>query len=265
MMAQWIRLVKDTTEVSVQNGRESDTIAIDGTPILYLGKKAPFNNFFLWMDTLNISASNIQVSYYSGKTWVSAVDILDGTDSMIASGVVQFSPNKNHRWQKTADTSDETGSGLESFTIYDLYWLKIEFSVALDAGTTLKKVAYKFTDEEELKDYDSDIDEFLTAFGQVNWTNQILKASIEVANDFKKKGLITDDGQLLRFDDVTLPTAYKTLLLIYLSLGDSYKDRRDEIKKLYDTSFKGIYSIDKNKDGMESASESNVSSGQLTR
>ena len=46
MITQWIRVIKDSTEVSVANGRESETIAIDGNPVLYLGKKAPFNNFF---------------------------------------------------------------------------------------------------------------------------------------------------------------------------------------------------------------------------
>ena len=217
------------------------------------------------MDTVSASAGNISMSYHNGADWVPVVDLLDGTSGFTKSGVIQFSPNRNTRWDMAEDTAQDGPSDLNSFTIYNLYWIKIEFGSALDAGTALKKITYKFCTDAELEDYDSDIDEFLTAFSQSDWTPQILTASLEVVDDMKRKGLIVDSGQVLRLGDVARPTAYKTLLIIYLSLGDAYADRRAEVKELYKNSFSGVYTIDRNNDGLASKRETAVLSGRMHR
>jgi hypothetical protein len=265
MLTQWIRLIKDSTDVSLDN-QGSGTIAMDGSsPTLYLGKKAPFNNFFMWFDTVNSNSVTMTVEYYDNNAWVEVVDLLDGTSGATQSGVVQFSPDRKNRWSNVDDSSEKGPTELSSFTIYDMYWIRITFSGDLSAGTALQEINYKFTTQEEVLLRDNDINEFLTSFGQTNWLPQILSASLEVANDFKKKGLISDEGQILRFDDVSMPTVYKTLFIIYLNLGESYKDRRKEINDLYEKSFVGIYTLDKNSDGFESKNERSISSNRMER
>ncbi|MCK4261107.1 MAG: hypothetical protein KAX49_19180, partial [Halanaerobiales bacterium] len=172
MLNTWIRLLKDTTDVSLDN-QGSGTITTDGTsPIFYLGKKAPFNNFFAWMDVANVNSLTMTVEYWDGKDWVPTVDLLDGSNAFTQSGVVQFSPDKDYGWQRVSDTTDAgEPPELSSFKIYDLYWLKISFSGDMSAGSTLKQIAYKFTDENELLLKDSDLNEFLTAFGLTDWTD----------------------------------------------------------------------------------------------
>jgi len=265
MLTQWIRLIKNSSDVSLDN-QGSGTVSMDGTVSLYLGKRIPFNNFFMWLDTVNSNSVSMTIEYWGGSDWTSTVDLLDDTEGMTKTGVVQFSPNKKVRWSVVSDTSDGNApSELSSFTIYDLYWLKITFSGALSAGTLLQQLTYKFTTQEEVEIKDNDISEFLTSFGQTDWLPQILNASIEVAQDFKKKKLIIDEGQILRFDDVFILTAYKTLFIIYLNLGDSYKERRKEIADLYEKAWTGVYTLDKNNDGVVSSSEMSVSSNRMER
>ena len=265
MLTQWIRLIKDTTDLSLDN-QGGGGVAMDGGSTYYIGKKAPFNNFFMQFGTANINSVAMTVSYWSGSEWVEAVDLLDGTVGASQSGVTQFSPHRTNLWKKTQDTSESGApTELSTFTIYDMYWLKVEFSGDLSADTELTTLSYKFTDSAEMLRRDVDINEFLTAFGQNDWLPQIMSASTDVAIDLKRKNLITDEGQLLRFDDVAIPTAYRAIFLVYLNLGEDYTDRRKEILKLYNESLAGIYSLDKNSDGHLSSSEMEISSGRFYR
>lgn len=264
MLTQWIRLIQDTSDISLEN-QGPNSIAADGSHVYYVGKKAPFNNFFLWLDTANTNSVSMAVSYWDGNAWIPVVDLLDGTFGASQSGVVQFSPNKDNQWQIEDDTSSNGPTGLDTFTIYDMYWLKVSFSGDLSASTTIKQLNYKFAEDADILMKDTDINEFLASFNQTDWTPQILQASIEVANDFKRKKLILDEGQILRFDDVAIPTAYKALFIIYLNLGSSYKEKRDEIAKLYDSSYTGLYTIDRNNNAVDDLGESNFSTNTMFR
>lgn len=263
MLKEWIRIIRNAHDYSIDNQGDG-VIAMDGIAPIYIGKKAPFNNFFIWADIVNATDSIMKVEYFDGKAWQEAVDVLDESVGLTQSGIVQFSPNKKYNWARVSDTS-ETDVGFAGLTIYDMYWLRVSFSVALDAGTTVKQFAYKFTDENELLSKDIDLNELLTSFSQTDWTRQIIAASVEVVKDMKIRQIITDECQILRFEDVFLLTAYKTLFIIYLNLGSSYKEKREEIIKLYENSFAGIYTIDKNNDAMVSRNEININSTRMTR
>ncbi len=264
MISNWMRIFQNNTDYSLANADKSTTIVVDGTSVV-IAKKAAFNNFFIWMDTLNVVNLNLTLSYWSGKEWTNVVDLMDGSEGLTKSGNLQFSPNRKYKWSKVCDTSENGPSELNFTTIYDVYCLRIDFSETPTAGAAIKEISYKFTEDSDLLALDTDLDEFLPSFGQTDWIPQILTASMEVVIDLKKKRLIEDEGNVLRLEDVSQPTAYKALFLIYLSLGESYKDRRKEIKKLYDESFAGIYTFDKNNDGVVSNNEVAVNSGKMYR
>jgi len=261
MLNQWLRLLLNNSDISLEN-QGGGVIAMEGATSLLIGKKAPFNNFYMEFGTANSNTVEMNVEYWNGREWINAVDILDGTYGADQSGVVQFSPDKDHSWQRVDDSKDE---GITTAIIYDMYWIRVTFDDVLSVGTTLSKIAYKFTTDKELLLKDSDINEFLASFGETDWTKYILDASVEVARDFKKKNIIKDEGQILRFDDVSQPTVWKTLFNIYLNLGESYKERRKEINDLYEKSFVGNYSVDKNNDGVLSKREMAVNSNRFHR
>ena len=243
MLYQWIRLLKANdpgtlTDVSLRNQDETISEVMDtvptGSSYLYIGQHFPFNNFFMQLDQPNAVQTTLQVQYWGGESvgWKDAVDVLDGTDTsgvpLAKSGVVQFSPNTTNSWQTVADTTNgPTPTELTSVAIYNVYWIRIRWALALTATTSIKRLAYAFTQSQQLDNIDTTINQFLTSFGaaKTDWNDQIMTASIQLVNDLKGRGLIISPGQILRFDDVSMACDYKALELIYSNLGPAYHEK----------------------------------------
>lgn len=206
---------------------------------LYVGQYFPFNNFFFDSATGNVSGSVISVDTWNGSEWCSGVDIMDATSiggaTFAQAGVVQFEPDHDESWNRINDTSLETGSGLESIKLYDMYWIRIGFSADPSASMSINTLFYAFCSNSQLTAINPDINEFLDKWesGKTNWNEQIMLASEHVVADLKERGLAKTNGQILRFDDVALATAYKTLSLISIPFGKAYEDKRKEYEKAY--------------------------------
>jgi hypothetical protein len=59
-------------------------------------------------------------------------------------------------------------------------------------------------------------------------------ASEHVVIDFKGRDLIKHPGQILRFEDVSLATAYLTLSIIYNKLGPGFDSQKTNALAQYD-------------------------------
>ena len=282
MLYQWIRLFFSDngtlTDYSLENQSEVDTVplAMDiSQDYFYLGQHYPFNNFFVQVDTANAVSNSITIQYWGGKNteWVDAVDIIDGTKSggasFAKSGVVQFSPNTTNVWHEVSDTRNEPQPlGLETIDIYNMYWIRFKFTVNPTGGAAVNRIAYAFTQSQQLDNIDVTIDQFLDSFesGKTDWNNEIMTASLQLVYDLKRRGLIIHQGQVLRFDDVSMAADLRTLMLIYRNLGPGYQTKLEQTSREYDNALSLTrFSFDQNQDGFLSKGELFNSIAKLVR
>lgn len=252
-------------DLSLENQDETATITFDlsATKYIYIAQYYPFNNFFAHVGTANAALGTLALEYWDGRDWHPAVDVLDGTKSAGApfarSGVVQFSPDRKQSWNYINDTSESRApTELNGINVYDCYWLRVSCSTIIPVA--LKELSYAFTTTERLNNLDVEIDNFYAAFavGKADWIQEILTCSKLVLADLKRLGLVVHQGQILRFDDVSLACDHKALDLIYTNLGASYNEKRMDIRQRYSETLNSRrFTFDDNNDALVSKSEIN--------
>lgn len=274
-LPQWLRAIyRDNgtlvdRSIALQNDDSIPFEIVAAEDQLYIGQYMPFNNLYLEIATPNTNVSSVDVEYWTGSSnaFVGAVDILDGTSvnsiSCAQSGVIQFEPDRDEsNWSRTVETQD-TSNGipeLNAVQIYNLYWMRLVFDADFSVGTTLRRIGYKFTTDEFLESIDPEINLYLNSWetGKTDWNEQILVASQLVIADMKRRGLISHPGMVLRFDDVALATAYRTLMLIYAKLGEAFvgpkQDAMRNFRELMDIK---RFTIDKSQDAEANLGEVN--------
>jgi hypothetical protein len=244
--------------------KSGDSFSFTASDELYIGQVVPFNNMFFQL-TANDEVREVSVSVWNGHSWEPTVDIIDSTDGLKQDGVIQWTINRESVWAETEDTSLYQDMGLSSLKIYNLYWARITFT---GASAVLKRIRYKFTDESQLNVIDPDLGRIMTAWdsNKTDWLEQILTASEIVALDLKGRKIIKNQGQIFRFDELYIPTAYKALSIIYAALDDEYTDKRDDARAMYHKLLgPQILSVDKNKDGHLSKHEISNAGGGVYR
>lgn len=253
------------TDYSDDNQEDGKTLATNltaNTHYIYMAQYAPFNNFFYYMDTANaVTPTSPKIEYWNGTTWITSVDVIDGTKvssaSLARSGVIQWSPNIEHSWQCIDDPSKnyapaELQAMSSDMRPYNCYWLRLSYTSSLTAGSKAKKFTYSFTSTQQLNKLDVQIADFMPAFatGKTDWIPEIITASEMVVSDLRRLGLINNRGEILRFDDVSRATDWRTLMLIYSNLGKAYDQKRFDADKEYQLALKsGRFSVDQDGDG----------------
>lgn len=264
MLYQWLRLLRSTngtiSDNSLANQEEAAVVTHDITAsqdAIYIGQCYPFNNFYYKSSVVNALASDITIEYWDGNSWVFAVDILDatkvGSATLARSGVIQFSPNIRNRWQIVYDTS-ETGvapSDLTSVAIYNMYWIRIKFTGNLTPTTASDKICYCFSTHQQIAKRDSTLNSYLTSFGLTSWEDRIISASLDVVSDLKRMSLIINRGQILKLEDVSNATDWKTIQGIYFELGGDYQNKYDNAVDQYESAIDlKSFTFDMNKDAL---------------
>lgn len=279
MIHEWIRtIIQDNTsytDYSLDNSDSSSTLPVAlvaNEDAIYIGKQIPFNNFFVWIDTANSNSSTISIQYWNNNAWLNAVDILDGTSSsgatLAQNGTIQFSPVTNQTWTRITDTSDtnNTPTELRSFTVYNLYWLKITVSNDLSASSAIKKIFYRFTDRQTVATIDTDLSNYETALSITDLTDKIILASKEILTILKVKSLVIDEGQILRLNDFYLPTAYQVLVILLQDLGEDFRPKRElYISKVQEFLKVENLSLDTNSNGFLERQEYAFNQSRLVR
>lgn len=281
MLYQYLRVIYGDngtlTDYSLDNQNHASTVPsalVTGEDYIYIAKYWPFNNFYIQVNTANDVASTMSIEHWDGSQWRQAVDVLDGTKSSTASlaqnGIVQFTPDKDYSWNVVDDTSrtQNTPTELRTLKIYDMYWIRISFNASLKAGSKLNTISYAFTRHQQLTNLDVTVNDYLTAFGagKTSWDNEIMTASEQVLDHMRFMGTLRHEGQIIRFDTVSMATDYKTLSLIYSQLGVSYKDKRDYFEEMFrKTIGSGALTIDKNNDARVDKQEINSTTSFMVR
>lgn len=278
MLKTWTRVFLDKdgsiTDKSIasQNG-DGFSCDLTTSEYLYIGQYFPFNNFSVEMLTANVSAGSLDVEYWDGNSFQDAVDILDGSISggitLARNGTIQYQPDKDHSWSCISDTSDESGFPLSGSKVYDLYWMRLKPSANIGASCALKYARYKFCEHDDLKKVDPEINEYLPAWGgaqKTSWDEQIFEATDNIISELRERKLILHPGQILRLEDVHKACVYQTLMLIYSQLGESFKDKFENYKKLYKQHLGDKrFTFDVNKNGQVDYGEQNLVVGEGVR
>lgn len=281
LLKQWIRAFRRSgagtvTDLSLALGDNSNTTTLDlaADEYLYVAQYYPFNNIYFDLETPNTATSSVTVEIWDGSTWNPVVDTLDGTDSSGAflgqDGVLQYTPDRDYTWSSVENSEEENTSFLlqNDVTLYDLHWMRLSVSDALDGGTAVRAIDYKFATDEMLTDIDPEINRYLTSWetGKTDWERQLRLASQHVIQKLKVRGLVVHPGQILLNDDVSWATAYRCLEIIYSRLGEGYEFQRDEARRSAEMFMnQKRFTFDLNQDGQVDAGEINASSAEGIR
>jgi hypothetical protein len=277
MLYNYLRVIQSDngvlTDRSIDNQDETTTLPlalVKDEDYYYVGQHFPCNNFYMKVNTVNDVSANINIEYYDNTQWRSAVDILDATKisgvPVARSGVIQFSPDTQYRWHKTADTTTgQFPDELSTLNIFNVYWFRFSYSQSLNASTALDRITYSFSSSQQIDNLDKDVADYLDDFGLTTWEDPIITSSESVVLDLMNRGIILNRGEILNLQDVTRATDWQTLIWIYRNLGGDFKDKLTEAKANYQKSFGQKLSLDRNEDAFLSAGEISSSARVLTR
>lgn len=223
---------------------------------IYIGARFPFNHLYFKLNTANENASTMTISYWDSSTWREAVEVIDETEGFTKSGFVKFVPNKTYGWVKEdTNYAGSTVTGLTSVEIYDLYWLKITFSADM-SESVISWCGNKFSDDNDLGSEYSDLvrASMISAFeaGKTDWEEQHIRAAKIIINDLVSKGIIIEKEQILDREDFKLAAVSKCAEIIYLGLGEDYRERANSAREEYRTRLNSAMPrIDKDKNAIE--------------
>jgi hypothetical protein len=237
---------------------------------IFIASDLPFNHKWIEMSVVNDVTSVISIANWFGGSdgWKSCVDVIDSTDGLKQSGYITWKTDKLKGWNLELDS--DTVTGITNPAIYNMYWLRLKFSVNLKATTKVKAICNKFSDDTILTDYYPDLanTDLMTAFeaGKTTWNDQHFIAAEIIIRDLKKMNVIKSASQLMNFELFAEAGAHKVAETIYNALGKPYLDQRANAKKAYEAAINvNMFNIDNDRTGNAEPEELQYRSGNLSR
>jgi hypothetical protein len=260
----------------VLNNFYSGTKAFDyiaGQDYIYIGARMPFNHIYIKMGAVvnAVISCAIRVEYFDGVLWRDVVEVIDDTNQLTKSGVIQFTPNKRYSWTRRSTKDEgEVVAGLDTITIYDRYWLRISFTQDLTPAVEIDWVGNIFAEDMDLY---GEFPEFAKAafkagfkLGKLDWFEQHAIAGKLVVDELSNLGVIQDKGQILDWRNFTLAAVSKCAEVIYNSMGDDYLDQRNSAREEFKARVSKRNALtDQNNDAIEQPDEVVNTTGWLSR
>ena len=258
-----------STNVVDFHGDDSNLNIVTAEDALYVASALPFNHFYLKLgSTLNALSCALTVKLYNGSQWVDVVNTIDETSvagaTMAQSGFLTWTPDKEETWSIESDSRDI--AELSGIAIYDMCWLKIEFSN--DIEFDLSWLGQLFSNDSDLADEFPDItsSNFKASLGLSTYIAQSKVSADVIIKDLKDKNLIVDGSQVIYRDDLRLASVYKVAEIVFNMLGDDYLENKVKARQEYkDRLKKARVLVDRNQDGIASISERNLQVRRLKR
>jgi len=266
------RVIYGSTEISKQvNDYRALTAAFAYTTgqYLYVGSILPFNNLWFEMGVANTNAATVTVEVWWGHEWVAAVDVLDETSGLTASGRLQWNTNINKGWDVEQYSADVTGLPAGS-AIYNHYWTRLSWSASFSGTSTLAYIGQKFSDDSILYSFYPDLNNSTVkssfASGKTDWKEQAFMSAEHIVRDLVKAGIIEARGQLLDYSLFVDASCHKIAEIVYQAFGEPYFDQLKQARASYKEALNvKFYRVDKNKDGSLTNSERKKSQSFGTR
>lgn len=263
------RVFFDTTDIStaVADFRVGSYAMVStSAKYLYVGSTSPFNN--LWFELSAVAgatAGTPTVEIWWGQQWTSAVDIIDGTAGMTASGRISWATNNLKGW----DISQySTTVGLAGTTIYNRYWLRLNWGTSFNA--TLAYLGQKFSNDGLLQSMYPDLlqSTILAGYkaGKTTWDEQHFMAAEAIARDLRKRNMIYHQGQILDCSVFEEASAHKVAEIAYSAFGTAYIDHVNNARKRYEAEIASrLLVLDENSNGHVEFEETKSSQGWIGR
>lgn len=241
-----------------------------GQDYIYIGGDMPFNHRYFELSVVNTEASTVTVDIWDGSEWEAAVDVLDetklGSASLGQSGIIRWTPNRDTAWG-TEDSTEQIPD-LATLKIYDMYWVRLNFTATLTGTTAIKYVGHKFSEDVDLEAYypDLNIQATKTGFktGKTDWDDQHFAAAEEIIMKLRKKKKFFTPNLILEPENFNLSAVHKVAYNIFGSFGDDYKDNRLAADADFLKAFNGIdFDFDKDGDGRLDLHEKPTSTGWI--
>jgi hypothetical protein len=263
-------VLKDISEDVRRFNADSRVIPFDSAnDYLFVGNVAPFNHFFVELLVPNTIDTAMTIEYWDGSEWRAVVETLDFTDGFKESHWIEFVPDEDHGWVWES-TDNDPNMGLSAKTIYGLYWIRISFSVSFSAGTEIKYIGQKFSDDNDLTVEYKDLlkptvmDRFET--GKTNWDEQHFRAAEYIQKELTKKNIIFNKGQILSRDQFAMASIHKVAEMAFNNFGPDWIDRRKTALNDYTKALDlRQFPVDKNLDGRLNRGEQTIKAGVLRR
>jgi hypothetical protein len=247
---------------------------IDVGRYLYVGTELPCNSKFFSVVTPNTDVTVIdKVEVWGGGEWLEVTDVLDETSttgvSLAKSGLISFELDiDNTTWaaeRKSSDIPELVGT-----SIYNLYWLRLSWTIPVSAGTKIGYVGSKFSDDATLTDFYPDLanSELKTAFeaGKTTWDDQHYMAAESILRDLKRRSIIIRPEQVFDTRQFLEAACHKAAELVYGGLGQAFADARSRAAERYIAAMALTkFGVDADGSGTVDAAEATVSTRYLTR
>lgn len=202
---------------------------------VYIGSIAPFNNLFFEFGVLNTETTVPAVQIWWANAWHDVVDLCDETEGATKSGRISWNTDKLKSWDVEQTAEDVTG--LSAFKIYWKYWIKLSWNVDFSAGTTLKYIGQKFSNDDILSSFypDLSLSDIKAGFetGKTTWDEQHYMAVEHIVRDLKKSGVIKSRSQLLDWQLLQDAACHKVAEIVYQAFGSPYADQLIRARAAY--------------------------------
>jgi hypothetical protein len=152
----------------------------------------------------------------------------------------------------------------------DLYWVKIEVTADLSAGTILSAIMNLFCDDSVIRGLDPEIitDSRYLPPSRTDFIEQYILAKDFVVTRLIQKKVIKDESQIIDINQVAIAAGYAALIVILTPIAKSEQSvaKLQRAKDNFESWLSEVnFAIDENKDGILSETERRqITSGGLS-
>jgi hypothetical protein len=197
------------------------------------------------------------------------VDVIDQTAGLNNTGRLQWNTDLNKGWDIEQYSKDVTGFSSTS-AIYNMYWIRLSWSVSLKPQTTITYIGQKFSDDTTLYSFYPDLNNSTVkssfASGKTDWIEQHYMAAEHIVRDLKKGGIIISRGQILDYAMLVDASCHKVAEIIYQAFGEPYFEQLKQARAAYkEASQLKFFNVDKYANGRLDPIERGLSTSFVTR
>lgn len=244
---------------------DTETIQLNDTDYLYLGRETPFYAFYFYASTYNTNSSSIKIEYYYNGSWREFLssEIIDDTKGFSRAGFVQF---------EAKDQNQITINSLKK------YWYRLSVSDAT-TSMTVKAINILFSDDSDLQReyYPITRSDFKMGASDYVLLHESVRDSIvqkfrnrglrRINTNFDYKRIVAWD--LLDIQEVRLASTHFVLSRIFEQVSDNPEDKWRQKSLIHDKMANEFLNIayltfDKSSDG-DTQQQASMSQGYLYR
>jgi hypothetical protein len=263
------------TDYSIQlndwNNGKTVSLSMDPGDYLYISSFLPFNHKHFKLATPAVTARSPYIETNDLAQWFPVADQLDHTSGMTASGVIQFTRDRDGRWGRATNNKRNIPvmSGAPT-QVYDSFWTRISFPAGA-ISFTASYIGQCFSSDTDLyAEYPALRNTgLLNAWqtGKADWNDQHLLSACYITKVLRQKNIIQSNEQLLDLATLKTPSVHKTAQIIFSGLGaKNYASDIAAAQKAFEDSLvMGKFQVDADRDGIKGPIDRTSTTLRMTR